>query len=51
MVDLSNVCIEQVKFGIIDQEKCDSGLDRGKNKVSTNRLVYHHLVRGKYMCM
>ena len=29
----NSVCIEQAKFCIIDQEKRDSGLDRGKNKV------------------
>ena len=32
-IDLNNDINKQVKFGIIDHEKCDTDLDRGKNKV------------------
>ena len=35
-IDLSNVINKQVKFGILDHEKHESGLDQRRNKVYDN---------------
>lgn len=40
LTDLNNVMIKQAKFSIIDQEKRDLNLDRGKNKVIEDQVQF-----------